>query len=339
MTTTSNKQNSVFVNVPATPDTTYEFNLPPHAWSLPLAPINTEVLPGKTRTGVINNGPGTGDINRRGKIWRASPLTPFIDPTTTAASLNNILNPNILDKKSFAYKNYIETQKKLIEARKKEQDRLNKNYGFQFVWNPTEYSTSVQVSQNVVPATTDALAFLNLFQGTGTVNFNLQINRINDFACFKSLPTSNFLRFYGSHYNSPGAATVQLMISDLKKRGTLADIEYLYKTINGGSIKNSAGVDTSDIGIIVPTLVKVDIGPYSQLGIVNNISVGHKMFTQGMIPILSEVTIGIQILSSYGFGNQLSQNIVTGAPDGVKNPGPRPIRANPPRNFAAGGNP
>ena len=307
-----------------TPSENFQFNLPPHKWSLPLDANNLDVLPGKTRTSFSNNNWGAGNKERRGKIWRYTDLSPFQPNYTPTgggpSSRRNIKNRSKAQKE--AERLEYEQRKLNTQLEKARKENL---YGFQFLWNPTEYATSTAVSQNVVPAATDALSFLNMFQGTGTVNFSLQINRVNDFACFGSTVGTNFNRFYGSSYTSAGNRTE--LINDLKRRGTLADIEFLYKTINGGFIKNAANIDTSDIGIIVPTIVRIDIGPYAQIGIVNNISVAHKMFTQTMIPIVSEVSLGIQILSSYGFGLTPTQNqVVTGTPDGIfKKPVPPPM--------------
>ena len=304
-----------------TPSDTFQFNLPPHKWSLPLDVNNLDVLPGKTRTSFSNNNWGAGGKERRGKIWRYTDLSPF-QPTYTPTGGGPQTRQNI--------KNKSKAQKE-AERLEYEQRKLNKQvenarkdnlYGFQFLWNPTEYATSTAVSENVVPAATDALSFFNMFQGTGTVNFSLQINRVNDFACFGNRVGIDFTRFYGSSYTSTGDRIA--LINDLKRRGTLADIEFLYKTINGGFIKNAANIDTSDIGIIVPTIVRIDIGPYAQIGVVNNISVAHKMFTQTMIPIVSEVSIGIQILSSFGFGLAPTQNqVLSGAPDGIYKRAPK----------------
>jgi hypothetical protein len=304
----SNTRTSVLPFGTTSPYSNFEFNLPPHNWSLPLDANKLDILPGKTRSSFSNNHLGAGHKERRGKIWRYASLNPFQDSNPVST------NPYIADEHRLNKKEK-EELKLLKEKQALDVLRKSRDYGFQFLWNPTEYATSTAVSQNVVPAATDSLSFLNLFQGTGTVNFSLQINRINDFACFGRADAvgENFDRFYGSRYTQ-GVETTNNLINDLRRRGTLADIEYLYKTINGGFIKNAAGIDTADIGIIVPTLVRVDIGPYSQVGIVNNINVSHKMFTQTMIPIVSEVSLGIQILSSYGFGLNQALNKDTPPP-------------------------
>jgi hypothetical protein len=299
----------------------YQFNLPPHSWSLPVSAIEHEILPGKTRSGVINYGTSNISYNRRGRIWQYAPIADLIDSSdpsvsskfaawwsasksVASASLSTPANiGNRIGNAIGAVRDAIDTTRGNPEGEKLNKARKDKDYGFQFVWNPNQYRASTGISSNVVPAATDALAFLNLFQGTGTVEFTLEINRVNDFACFKSNSSSNLAKYYGPTAGL-GTPDYNALINDLRKRGTLADIEFLYKTVNGGNLKNSANQETSDIGIIIPTLVRVDIGPYTQIGIIQSLATTHTMFTQNMIPIQSSVTINLQVLSAYGFGNQ-----------------------------------
>jgi hypothetical protein len=90
------------------------------------------------------------------------------------------------------------------------------------------------------------------FPGTGSIAINIRIDRTNDFACFAHKgqlerdPKSKtggdrekqwnvgFGQFYKAH--KLGVATDALLekqISELYDMGTLADIEFLYQTING----------------------------------------------------------------------------------------------------------
>lgn len=281
----------------------YKFNLPPHAWSLAVPTGITEALPGRTRTGVINRNTIT-DKDRRGKLWRYARLA---DLEESDSSVNPAkYGPNIGRNPGAAIPLFPPKTPPPVDKNKEYQSQLNEerkktDFGFQFLWNPTKYQASVGVSQNVTPAASDSLAFLNLFQGTGSLTFEIQINRVNDFACFKSTSSrALLLNYYGTSYGEINAE----MVDDLMNRGTLSDIEYLYKAINGSNLRNVANKDTADIGIIIPTLMRVDIGPYSQVGIIASLTISHELFTQSMIPIVSNVSINMQLLSSYGFGVQ-----------------------------------
>ena len=298
----------------------YRFNLPPHSWSLPVPAIEHEQLPSRARNGVINRGKPTTDRNRRGRIWRYADLPNVVDSSDPVVSGKWSFwsaiseNPTSLDSQGALL------GKKIVEAFKKAQgiktpeqianefrkEREKEKYGFQVMWNPKEYTTSTGISFNVTPSATDSLAFLNMFQGTGGIKIDIELNRVNDFACFKSKTGTNFSQYYGPLWRSDSDYGV--LISDLKRRGTLADLEYLYKTINGPNLKNIAQQDTSDVGILIPTLVRIDIGPYTQVGYISNLTVSHKMFTQDMIPIHSMVSIDFSMLSAYGFGNQDPEN-------------------------------
>jgi hypothetical protein len=94
---------------------------------------------------------------------------------------------------------------------------------------------------------------------------------------------------------------------DLFQRGTIADIEYLFRAINGpgpsGAADNTEwmngrGVKTADIGWLMPTLLHVDIGPLAYEGYVTALNVNHVAFTPNMTPIRSDVTVSINLLAT-----------------------------------------
>jgi hypothetical protein len=164
------------------------------------------------------------------------------------------------------------------------------------------------------------------FPGTGSIAINIRIDRTNDFACFAHKgqlerdPKSSsgkdrekqWNQGFGQFYKAQklGVATDALLekqISELYEMGTLADVEFLYQTINGpnanymkGGWKNSLGRVTSDIGFLSATLVKIEIGPLNYLGYINAIAVNHLAFTQDMKPIRTDVSIQANLLASVG---------------------------------------
>jgi hypothetical protein len=96
-------------------------------------------------------------------------------------------------------------------------------------------------------------------------------------------------------------------------KGTLADLEYLFKTINGagaGKEKdwvNLLGRKTADIGFLQPVLVGMQLGPtidsLSYVGWITSLSVNHVAFTESMIPIRTMVTINMQTMTGTGIAN------------------------------------
>jgi hypothetical protein len=288
--------------------TDYTFNLSPHSWSLPLeaktvdqrtfAKKNTK--PSSTKSRVVgtntNSASGAKSKMRRGRImWHASAQD--LQYTTGSGGSAGVAGGKA------------------------------RQMGFQFLWNPDSFSTQAILNADVTPSMQDRfVGVAGAFPGTGSIAINIRIDRTNDFACFahkgqlEKDPKSNsgadrekqwsagFGQFYKQH--KLGVATDALLekqISELYEMGTLADIEFLYQTINGpnanymkGGWKNSLGRVTSDIGFLSATLVKIEIGPLNYLGYINAIAVNHIAFTQDMKPIRTDVSIQANLLASVG---------------------------------------
>jgi hypothetical protein len=265
----------------------YRWNLPPHQWSRSVEPSEDSfVVP--TSKYVL----GSVDKIRRGRIyWYARVDTDYVDSTE--------------------YNTGKSTRAK------------DPRYGFQFMWNPDSYSTSVTVNTNITPSFSDAfVGVVGAFPSGEYLTLTLRLDRTNDFACIKSLPkgdpattttyTQNiekFSSYYAGGFDTwyaPGQGyNITDKIVELQQKGTLADIEYLYKAINGPGWSNPAtGSNSSDIGFLMPTLVKIDIGPVSYLGYVNNLSVTHSSFTKDMIPIRSDVNLQFNLMATAGLSSK-----------------------------------
>lgn len=288
----------------------YTFNLSPHEWSLPIDPSDVDhrdfkkhiISPGNaqdkgtssTKANVVGTNPNTSSKNpyRRGRIvWYATASD------TKYASNNFQTSPS-------------------ADARQ---------MGFQFLWNPDSFGTSVSLNPDVTPSMQDRfVGVAGAFPGQETIMINLEINRINDFACFAHKGRreydpktgrdkekewkQNFSKFYTPQkLGIASPALIEKQIKDLYELGTLHDIEFLYQTINGpnasymsGGWRNSLGRVTSDIGFLSATLVKIEIGPLTYLGYINGISVNHLQFTTDMKPIRSQVQITANLMASVG---------------------------------------
>lgn len=272
------------------PTSSYKWNLPPHTWSLPLDPgiVNAEF----SKVGKYNS-----HGSRRGKIFFGQGYVgPDVQVTGNTADKN--------------------LQVKGGKAAKKTP------YGFQFMWNPESFSQNTSVNMNVTPSETDATSGLTGFvAANSTIRFTLRLDRTNDFASFKAFNfgfgVQNEKDFANvdadvsslySYYSSGGpvnsgvdfAANVDRKIRDLYLYGTAADLEYLYRSINGDGF-SKLGQDTSEIGYLRPTLVRLDLGPQRYLGIVSSIDVSHLAFTRGMVPIRTDVSISIDLRAGTGY--------------------------------------
>jgi len=285
----------------------YMFNLSPHSWSLPIEAslvdqrtfLKRHKSASATKSRVVGKNPnmdaGSKSKTRRGRImWHASAQ----DEQYTIGTFGETV---------------------AIAAGRARQ------IGFQFLWNPDSFGTSVQLNPDVTPSMQDRfVGVAGAFPGTGSITINLRLDRTNDFACFahkgrieKNPNTgvdeekkwnSSFGQFYRAQ--KLGVVTDALLdkqIAELYEMGTLADVEFLYQTINGpnanymkGGWKNSLGRVTSDIGFLAASLVKIEIGPLDYVGYVNGIAVNHIAFTQDMKPIRTDVSITANLLASVG---------------------------------------
>jgi hypothetical protein len=273
------------------PNSSYKWNLPPHTWSLPLDPgsVNSEY----SKVKVNSHG------SRRGKIFFGQG---YVGPDVQVTGNSNDKTLNV-----------------------KGGNAGKASYGFQFMWNPESFSQSTSVNMNVTPSETDATSGLTGFvAANSTIRFTLRLDRTNDFAHFKAnnfgygvafataaealatvdADVSSFHRYYfaGGPVNSEVdfGANVSHKIIELQKYGTAADLEYLYRSINGDGF-NKLGQDTSEIGYLRPTLVRLDLGPQKYLGIVSSIDVSHLAFTRDMIPIRTDVAISIDLRAGTGY--------------------------------------
>lgn len=265
--------------------TNYLWNLPPHSWSLPVEPRLMDPIVVNTQ----NFDPDSSSLLRRGRIYYFS----RVDSEFVATEPNTGKDPR---------------------------------YGFQFLWNPETFSTTVSVNMDITPTSNDKFAkVVGAFPSGEMLSLTLRIDRTNDFFCIRSLnrslKTSTTTSIYGNTYDDVAqdmtsyylqaasfernfTKTAVSKIKDLQTRGTLADIEYLYKAINGPGWTNAAtGKETSDIGFLRPTLLRIDIGPVSYIGYVTNIGVTHTSFTKGMIPMRSDVALQFNLMATAGIAS------------------------------------
>lgn len=270
-----------------------KFNLPPHKWSLPINP--------NSLSSNIDNDETVPHSVRRARMWCYG----TVELTPKAPTVSN----GGKSRGSFASESVPEVAQPLDDA-----------WGFQFLWNPEKLNNSLSRNSNVTPNAADKLSeYYNLFTAMEAMTFSITIDRVNDFAAIKGLtrnisnnggisllnPTwqSMFDKYYaGNGYpSSPKNPENPLnQLKDLMRLGTMADIEYIYKMINGEGVngvarKNALGRKTADIGYLKPTPIAVQFGPtansLSYVGWIDGVSVTHTMFTEDMIPIHSEVVI------------------------------------------------
>jgi hypothetical protein len=276
------------VDIQSYPDSSYSWNLPPHAWSLPVEP---DAIYDSVNKSYVSHS------KRRGVIFLARK---YNGASVTVDSKTG--------KKTTTPSNY------------------SKNYGFQFLWNPETFSQSTSVNWGITPDQNDPTALLTgLTTANSTLALSIRIDRTNDFAASRAKyvvekafdfttdrdeprPMSLYLSGLADFYKqgqAPGSSldfqkNMEEKIKDLLNRGTEADLEYLYRTINGDGYKSKWGTTTSNISFLLPTIVRVDLGPQKFVGMVQSVSVNHLAFTRDMIPIRSDVNLSIDLRTAAG---------------------------------------
>ena len=290
-TTVSNKP---VIPIQIDPDSTYSWNLPPHKWSLPVDP--------SAIVDTVNTYSSDLHSLRRGRIFvgrKYNGYTTTVDPKTGKKTPTG-------------------------------DGHFNNNYGFQFLWNPETFSQNTSVNWGITPDQNDSTALLTgLVASNSSINLTIRIDRSNDFACakasyfgknsYRNSFLSNSFKSFSQYYiegQAPNSAAdfslnIDDKIDDLLTRGTEADLEYLYRTINGDGY-SLLGVNTSNISFLRPTIVRVDLGPQRLVGMIQSVDVSHLAFTRDMIPIRTDVTLSVDLrtaasLSTNNFGGTTEQ--------------------------------
>lgn len=278
----------------------FKFNLPPHAWSIPVRPVEVNSLNQQKTITELGSDIAFFAPNmeaqveafhgmRRGRIWRYQGLNYDIgntDGATTSFKDNKVAK--------------------------------DEKWGFQFLWNPESINISVNLNMDITPSSNDIFrTMLGAYPGTESISLSVVLDRTNDFACLKAVSTENlsyFSKYYLNRYPQELSQDATQQIKDLMALGTAADLEYLFKALNGdnGTLnRNLLGRKTADTGFIQPALIALQLGPsensLSYAGWVENVSVNHITFTETMIPIRTVVNFSMRTVTG-GLAGQTEQN-------------------------------
>jgi len=168
-------------------------------------------------------------------------------------------------------------------------------YGFKFHYNPTTLNMSwagvmganpVFEAANLDPAVPMSA---NLF--ASTINFTIILNRIQDLAILDS--GGEYNRAFVQNPYSIDVSVEERM--NIAQKGTMYDLEYLFRAMHGFAA--SANYDstlmgkTKDPGWLPVRPVELHLGKKLRYRVrVTNMEVSHKMFSNSMVPIFSEVS-------------------------------------------------
>lgn len=256
------------------------YNPPPHLSTKPFSP-----------TAFANAGT-SGSKNLRTVAINATAK----DRTTVYGSYgkNEAFNQNLIqDRLGFLYQDAANANKL---AKNMNISKSIKNlWGFQFMYNPTSFSYT-QTSDPQIDWTGAGGSegdISNILFGQGQATFTLYINRIADMGL---LPNAYDPKIKSYTKGYPRAITDEDALGILT-RGTEYDLEFLYRTLNGDPQKSPVmknGKPTSDWGVIygIPIWLRLHDNMRWKV-VINSLTVNHVMFTPDMIPMLSEISIGV----------------------------------------------
>lgn len=180
------------------------------------------------------------------------------------------------------------------EAAKNKIQFDDKMYGFRFQYNPTTVNMSWSGVRGANPvyeaAGLDPAVPLAQSLITGTVSFDIILNRIQDLA---------LLNDDGSYKQGSNPYPWEVSLEDRKtivEKGTMYDLEYFFRTMHGyafyTNFKSTLMGQTNDPGWLPVRPVELHLGNKLRYRVaVGGLEVVHKVFSKRMIPILSVVTL------------------------------------------------
>lgn len=169
-----------------------------------------------------------------------------------------------------------------------------KLYGFKFLYNPEKvgmaWGIMDQMDPTYVASGDDPFSAISAGLMSSSVTFNLILNRIEDFKYFT---------VGGGFLTDPNPYPITIPTEDrleIFEKGTMYDIEYLFKTLNGPRatfVSNLNGI-TADRGWLRPSIVELHLGARMRYKVrVQNLAINHAIFNARMVPIFSTVQLTV----------------------------------------------
>ncbi|CAB4178961.1 hypothetical protein UFOVP1033_36 [uncultured Caudovirales phage] len=202
-------------------------------------------------------------------------------------------------------------------------------YGFKFLYNPTTVSMAWGLMSSMDPnfeaSGKDAFAVVSAGLLSSTVDFEIILNRIEDFNYIdeNGIRTTTTTVTNGTNYITqrtpdfdPYPTTIDSTeLQDIYRKGTMYDLEYLLKTLNGPSatfVSNLNG-STADRAWLRPNVVELHLGDSMRYRVrIASLSVNHIMFNSRMVPIFSSVKFTCARFND-GPTAMPTSNVVTGS--------------------------
>jgi hypothetical protein len=173
-------------------------------------------------------------------------------------------------------------------------------YGFKFMYNPSEVTMNWGLGEGMnlegiaaglgVPgsvAITQSLKY-------SSISFSLLLNRVSDMAFLNANGLKpDVVDPYTTFQIAPNS-NKNRELANIYKRGTMYDLEYLFRTIMGINATNRFLLqgETADRGWLAGTQVELHLGDgFRYLVRVTNLEVKHAIFNDRMVPTLSYINL------------------------------------------------
>jgi hypothetical protein len=164
-------------------------------------------------------------------------------------------------------------------------------YGFKFLYNPTSVSMAWDIMSAMDPSFLasgqDKFQVISAGLLSSVVEFELVINRIAD---FNQVGEGGVL--VGKNPYPVGVP--QEDRAQIYEKGTMYDLEYLFKTLNGPNATFTSQLNglTADRGWLRPTVVELHLGRSMRYRVrISQFAVTHILFNKNMVPIFSSVKL------------------------------------------------
>ena len=183
-------------------------------------------------------------------------------------------------------------------------------YGFRFLYNPTDVSMAWGIVEAFSPqyAASGANGMTGVAAGLmkGTIAFTLLLNRVHDMSIL--FPDGSYIQDFNEQLKYPKDPP-QAETKMIYERGTMYDIEYLFRAMGGFYSDYQSGLNgiTADKGWLQPIPMELHLGAgLRYLVRVSSLDLKHMMFNERMVPILT--TVNIVCTRYYDTATGLNQN-------------------------------
>jgi hypothetical protein len=298
----------------------YKWNLPPHKWSMPLTPtLVNNVGGGYNDFGKPNR---SSEAYRRGRLWwnSSANLDITVGSSDSSSDAQKIAKQASDNERKYGFQ-FLWNPESFSTAVQVQME-TTPDVKDMFLSLVAAFPATETITFNVVLDRTNDFACANAkFERPGLNTSNIygvpaaQVAQYRPDQSYDNKVTErgllrNSVREFSEYYSGntsfqTSAEELEDKLIDLFERGTISDVEYLYRAINGPGTgdtvwTNRRGIQTADIGFLMPTLLNIDIGPLAYKGYVTSLGVQHMRFTPDMIPISTNVSISLNVLATAG---------------------------------------